>query len=540
MTKHLKNQYSKYQQVALEHYKQYLQENTELLRSKFKKIIERYTFEGLDSLPEAEKMIREIEFFHGSGSYDFKYFAKTVMEEEYNDLLPEELLFPEYGYGIGPIKFSYPEELEINYEEHRNSRLDWERQHLLFEWMAGLWMECGGHHIGIAARTWQNNSGSAFSLNLFNWETQVQHPEPSDSDRINYPFERDLTSFEVRARVRARRLERFRCKWRYFEKEQDFYEVGLYDNIEVKRSGSLEEYTDKAFEIRHMDDLQSYNSVKERAQLYDELIMQGYYEMARPLHGPLIHQDLIEWDYGASVRGFEPIEEGALEAFEKWIGRELPSSYKWFIERMNMVRPIWGLSHFRVGITEWRAFDHFYDFNAMQSCYGEFHQGKYLARDLLPIAIDKQQGVLLLHIANDRMHYHSDNVLLDLDSNFEDFLHSCAGLSNYFDPYRYHIEKGNVVEMKNQFAKGLKIEQIQTLGKRSPLQDIAGDKEMTELLLQHGADPNAVYIYTDRLNREYLELLIRYGLDLKAKVEADERGSLGPALVQAGMADLLD
>ncbi len=511
-----KNIYSPYQIEALKKWKKYLEDNTEILKSKFRKIIERYNFDNLKNLPGREKDVVEIEFSHGSGELDFVFRAKTY-DDEFDDLFNNEYLFPPFDFAHDN-NFVYPPELDIYYEGHREFLCEAEKRELLFTWIAKNWIECGGQHIGIVAGTWENNSASTFSLNYFNWDFCIDIPEGEKGVKINYQLNRELSDFEIRSRTKIPSFQAFRTYWRYFEKGEEFYEIGLYESMMSIRKGKIKDFSKEEIQSEWNFDSRG-NLTNQIAKRCDELIDGGFYEKERPSALPKMRKDLIEWDFGYVHRKNIIVNKEEFDAFESLNNIFLPSSYKWFISKMNEVRPHWHLTHFRIGFEDWKKIEEIHSFKNLLDHMIDFHSKNNVNKNLLPIFTDSENGILLLEVKVDRIFYFSEEKeLIDLDANFEFFIDKyCTGISTYFNWFKYHVEKGNAITIKKWFDDGGKITDEGILSKRSILQDTS-DIKVTKVLLENGADPNKVYIYADSVTREYIDLLFEHKYDLEAKM----------------------
>lgn len=512
-----KNIYSPYQIEAIKQWKIYLENNTEILRSKFQKIIERYNYKNLKNLSGREKDVLEIEFGHGSGELDFIFRAKTE-NDEFDDLFDGEYLFPSFDQPHDN-NFIYPSDLDVFYEGHREFLCEEEKRELLFTWIAKNWIECGGQHIGIVAGTWENNSASTFSLNYFNWDFCIEIPEGEKGIKIPYELNRDLTDFEIRARTRIPSFRAFRTYWRYFEKGEEFYEIGLYEEMMSTRKGNIVDFSNESLQSKWHYDSRS-NLTNKIARRVDKLINKGYYEKERPSVHPKMRKDLIEWDFGYVHRRNTKVTDEEFVALETSKNIYLPSSYKWFVSKMNGVDPHWHLTHFRIAFEDWKKIEKIHSFKDLVDQLINFHSKNDVNKNLLPIFTDSEDGILLLEIKEDRVFFFSkEKELKDLKTNFESFMANyCTGISTYFNWFKYHVEKGNAVTIKKWFDDGGEITDDGILGKRSILQDTK-DLKVTKVLLENGADPNKVYLYADSVTREYLDLLLENGYDLNAKMK---------------------
>lgn len=520
---HEKYKYSQYQLNKLQLWKDYLSVNEALLTKRFSKIIERYSRENRSKLPKEEKRVVELEFFHGSGDLNFSFNAKTVEEEEFNKIYEGYYIVPEYDW-YQPQKnhFYYPEELDIFYEEFREHRSESEKWHLTFDWLVKNWIKLGGHRIGLICGTWQNNAASTFSFNLLNWDDCIELPQPKSNIDVKYPLNRDLNEFEIESRVRFTKYEPFIQKFRYFEKDQVFFEIAYYANLVGYRTGSKSEYseipfdvTESEYEYRNM----RFDQYKRIAIRVDELINSGFVEKEKPNAVIDLKENLIEWDFGPFVNGFESITKSAIHSLEEYLGHKIPTQYLWFLKHMNNVKSIWEISNFRIKYRTWKKFESFFSLKELKNEHDNFYSNKNIEKEFLPIAKDTENGFVLVHLKTAEVFY-SNASLSKTHNNFKKFIRDCAQVSEYFYPMRYHLEKDNIKIVRKWISEGIDIADESLYGGRKPIQ-ISRNFEISKLLCQHDADPNDFHLFKE-MGLEYIKMLIHYGLDLKVKLETQE------------------
>ena len=521
-----KDLYSAYQIADIESFQKCLNSETENLRVQLRKIIDRYQFENLPNLPDNEKDIANLVFQHGAGDYHFRFEAFT---KNYEDALSDskiEYHFPNIGVGISPKDFAYPEEWDVYLEPEKDERAHSRQVQLFFTWFAKNWLESGGHKIGTVTYTLENSYGTILNLNRITWDDSYAS-NYEEGGRVEYPFTRDLTEYEIAERIGFPGGGKYYTIWRYFEKGETFLETGNYGGLVYIRQGNKVDFATQNFEL--FDDyIKKIEKQKSKLSFHENLINTGFYEKERPSVFPKIHRDLIEWTgIIASKEDFIPVSETDFEQFEESNQVKLVSSYKWFISRVNNGKIHRSASHFRIAKGEWKKFIKIFNFHKIDSYKKAFHAKHEVAIDLIPIASSEEKGVVLLHPKRDCVFYFSpEKGLIETPYDFENFIGNCTDVSSYFDPLRYHLERRNLTVIKQLFSNGVQLSDFKLLGKRSILQDIQNDIELTKFLLEQGADPNDIYIYADLVSKEYIESLVAYGMDFKGKLEDENQQHL--------------
>ncbi|MEL6973154.1 MAG: SMI1/KNR4 family protein, partial [Bacteroidota bacterium] len=366
----------------------------------------------------------------------------------------------------------------------------------------------------------QNNAATIFSLNLINWDDFINTPEAQLNQLVNYPLNRDLTPFEIQSRVRFSRYQPFLQKFRYFEKDEVFFEIGYYANLIGTRTGAKLGYSTLPFDVRVFP--YEYRSMRfdqygHIAEKVDQITNDGFEEKPKPTVGVKLMAELVEWEYGPFIGAFEPITAAAYDQFRNTLGFEVPKQYHWFIERMNKVKPEREIANFRITPGQWKTFEVFYEFEDLVHQYKQFHSAKGTKGELLPIARDTEGGHVLVDAINGTVYYHQ-NELIKTHSSFQELLTGCTNISSYFKPMRYHLEKDNTAMLRQWLSAGVDVNDEALFGGRKALR-ITRNREIVELLCQHGADPNDIFLFSE-MGSDYVKMLVHHGLNLKAKLEA--------------------
>ena len=85
---------------------------------------------------------------------------------------------------------------------------------------------------------------------------------------------------------------------------------------------------------------------------------------------------------------------------------------------------------------------------------------------------------------------------------------------------KYHLEKGNIEMINKWISNGIDITDESMYGGSKPIR-VSKNYEVTELLCQHGANPNDFKLFAG-MGTKYIKMLIKYGLDLKAKLASQK------------------
>lgn len=522
--KHEKYTYSQYQINELNLWRNYLQENEAILQEKFEKIINYFSKRNRDNLSKEELKIIELEFFHGSGQLDFVFSAKTADEDDIYPLFGHEHLVPEYNwYQPKQNNFEYPESLDIYFEDFRNNRAYSEKWHLTFDWLIKNWINLNGHHLGFVCGTWQNNAASTFSFNLLNWDDCIDLSQPELNKEFKYPFKRNLTAFELESRVRFTSYQPFIQKFRYFENANEtFYEIGYYANIVGHRTGQKSDYTKKPFEIKESEyeyRTMRFNQYIEIAKKADELLSIGFEEKVKPEDTIKLKENLIEWEYGPFLGEFEPISETSLLKLESYLENSLPSDYEWFLLKMNNIKPVWEISNFRIKHQVWKKFESIFNIKELRVYHELLLNENKITKEQLPIAKDTDGGYVLIHLESKNVFYLKEDILKTHEA-FDDFIQDCTSISEYFNPMRYHLEQDNINMLRKWISSGIDLTDESNFGGRKPIQ-ISKNYDITEMLCQHGANPNDFHLFSE-MGPKYIKMLINYGLDLNSKLDQQE------------------
>jgi len=219
------------------------------------------------------------------------------------------------------------------------------------------------------------------------------------------------------------------------------------------------------------------------------------------------------------LREFEPINKTSLIKLESYLENNLPSDYKWFLQKMNNIKPVWEISNFRIKHEVWKKFESIYNINELGSHHELLINENKITREYLPIAKDIEGGYVLIHLKNRNIFYLKEEIRKTHET-FEDFIHDCSSISEYFNPMRYHLEQDNINMLRKWISLGVDLTDENVFGGRKPIR-ISKNYDITEMLCQHGANPNDFHLFSE-MGPRYIKMLINYGLDLNSKLNQQE------------------
>lgn len=518
-------QYSPYQTIELEAFKQYLELRTTELQTTFRKIITGIKDKSL--LKNKSRVVYRVEFYHGVDELDFwlKIFdeQENLIEHEYGDEHFFKIYNKEITYPRVDFNFPYPKEMDVYYEDERWLRMVGQKHLEFFFWFTKNWMAVDGHQIGIPTTALENSIVRVYNFNKMQWGGNINwNPDAT------YPHNRKLTDYELKKRIGLIDLtSTIPTKWSYFEKENEFVEIGIFSYKYYVRKGHLENFDNIPFEKIQLDNKLFVNQV-------DEIINEGFIGKPRPSQQPLVHESIKDWKYWTSPQT-PIILNSAVMDLEIYLDTQLPFAYKKFISTNLLQSYEKNKPDFPIAIEDWRKIEKYFTPAEIITRLKNNNQeniGK------IPIAKTATGELLMMSTTDSSIFIYSNNEFKLIFDSLIDYMDSCIKISTYFCPVKLHIDKGNIVTMKNWFAKGNQLSALKTSGSRSIMQESLNRPEMMELLLNNGADPNKVYIYTDQIDRKTLDLMIEKGLDFQAKLDTDQwlRKNL---IKQGGYDDLL-
>lgn len=506
-----KDKFSPYQQLAIEHWKRYLDSCTDEFESNLREII--FCIKNGTILEKGcEKEICKIEFWHDAWEFDFSLVLLDDKEMHLEHKFKNKLLFTKYQQFKELLKFDflYPETFDVYYEENREEILEKERFSCFFEWFSNSWMKCNGHKLNILATTEENSVRRIFNLNHFNWDENVEYLYPKQNQMVQPSVNRKLSDLEMRKRIEFDSLPEFKTCWRFLVKKTEFVEYGVYNNLLYKRKGDIADFDLLGFESTKFDRVKVCNEI-------DKFLNVGYSEINRPYNGPKVEKDIIDLsisnDSEESKRSVEKLEQ-----IETELKMFLPGSYKFFLSTVLNENRTTILNSFPVSHENWRKVELY---NGIDEIIESLKRLSKNQSKMLPIARTTKSEQIFLEIDTGMIKLISNSNEYDLGNGFEEFLLKCTNVSECFCPKRYHIEKGNLTTVKSWIDAGWDMKDVMVLGGSSVLQ-ISYNDEMNMLLLENGADPNEPYLYGDIISREYLEFLIEKGLDLKRKLKEQD------------------
>jgi hypothetical protein len=505
-----KEQYSPYQIIEIEHWKAFLQSRSMELQDNFKTIINGVKNKSIIADNEIIK-ISKLEFWHEAHELDFTFELLGERENQIANTFGGKMLFSPNDYVQNPLEFNfiYPDDLNVYYEAYREQKLYEEKFNEFFIWFVKNWIACGGHKIGILATTEENSVRRIFNLNRINWFENIESYYPKENHIIPYPLNRELTSFEIKKRVEFKQfVSKFKTTWRYLENGNDFIEFGIYNYELYKREGNIKDFQILEFDKQKLDRIEVSNKI-------DKLINQGYFETQRPDKYPMVIPDMIELElYSGSEK--PKIQENEIDELEKALNFKTPNSFRFFITKIYTEEILRQICDFPVNDENWRRIEMYLTPEEMIEKYND---SSCKQKNILPIANATEKEILGISLADSSIYIISDETQSKISNSFEDFIQICIGISEYFCPRKYHIEKGNIATIKSWIEKGWDMKDVKT--NRSIL-NLSYNDAINTLLLENGADPNKSHIRYDIVSPNYLQILIDFGLDLEKKFEEDK------------------
>lgn len=511
-----KEVFSPYQLEEIERWKNYVEECRPILRSKFELIIKRYDIGNIKKLKGNEAETKELMFFHGSGELTFSIEAVDDFDsyDNHQYIYENEYLFPEFEDTDISYDFLYPDELDPFLEDYREGKVYDLRKQLLFQMMLDEWSSLGGHKIGIKVGTLENNAAATFDFVKYNWEDYLPNID-TDDRLIEYPYllPRDLSSFEIQKRLEYNEYNPYKTLWRYFVNGDQFAEYAIYDNFVGYRSGHLDDFSNVEFDIRNTPLDYRENRFDNKVDVLlkcEELLNQGFTEVARPVLGPKLFSNLIEWEYH-SITNKDYLDEKQINKLKKILPSGIPETYFFFIKRMYNIGPKWEFNSFKINHREWRRIKTIispFDFIKYHEVYSALKTNGYI-----PIFEDEFGHLACIDSRNNTVIYLTLGTKKDLEVNFETFIGQVCGISENFDVKQYHLQNNNLTMVKRWIDDGWNVNE--KIGDRdfAPIQ-LTRRHELIEILLKNGADPNKVVLSND-VELKTLLLVIEYGIDLK-------------------------
>ena len=503
-----KEQYSPYQIIELEHWRGFLQSRTIELQNNFNEIINGIKNKSI--VLDNEKLnIGKLEFWHQAWELDFTFELLDESESQIESTFGNKRLFSPNDYVKNPLNFDfiYPKDLNVYYEEYRQQKFDREIFWEFFIWFSKNWIKCGGHRISLLTTTEENSVRRIFNLNEINWFENVEYYYPKENQVIPFPLNRELTDFEIKKRVEFEYFPKFKTIWRYLENNDEFREFGIYNNELYERGGNTKDFKTLEFDKQKFDRKEICNKI-------NDLINEGFYEKQRPARFPTVIPNMIELELSSRSKG-PRVQESHIVDLEKKLNVKLPSAFRFFVTSIYDEQVHRELCDFPISKDEWKKIGKYFLPEEIISEYGE---SSFNQESRLPIAITTEKEIISISLSDSSIYISTDENERKISDSFEDFINNSIGISEYFCPRTYHIEKGNIATIKSWIEKGWDMKDVKT--NRSIL-NLSYSDEINTLLLENGADPNKSYIYYDIVSPKYLQTLIDYGLDLEKKFEED-------------------
>lgn len=351
--------------AAIGHY----ESRSEEVKAKFRRIKEKYNWEkrGNYEFDIADDI--HIEFWRGSGNYDTSVCLSsdegvgngdneigTVIAELFWSQTDEErAAFEQKKQSIKVDSEEFPPILEFDYEI---AYLELHHD-IFYAWFAHLWQEVEGYECRMPVKIVQNNSVDMFSLNDYTWELYSKYngfrEEQKDIQPVEKVFNRKLSLEELFVRGNFEWdhwMSQNTNYWRYFEKGDQFIELGFYNNHTCQRSGKISE--NRAAEIQN---LKEWSERKEVLTFMNEFVNQktheGWILKLRPLDLPKkVHEGALEFQTNFDWNGNKnDFSETSLNDFEAKTKIKIPKFYRYLLSLIDGKKQL-GQSHFRISNTE--------------------------------------------------------------------------------------------------------------------------------------------------------------------------------------------
>lgn len=415
---------------SLEGRVKYLESQKEFVRREMMKIIEIYNFHNLKNITNDINQVFQIEFFKGVDDFTLWFGLNAVLDYDYDNPV-----FKDEGYESNDEQLTDEkyEELSRKYEEqdakHKRDfaisaidskiyrpiyysyfieTLNWYfSARLTYTWLAYQWQEVGGCEIGMRVGTLENNSVTRFSFNDFSFDDLSKYScrdEPI-KEFVQPAFPRKLSLIEIfiRTGIKERPTHLFCNHWRYFEKENEFIEIGIYANKSKIRKGKIKEprFLEEEEIKNHIEKYAWSNEItlKYLINFSNQKINEGWEEKLRPLSFPKRIYDLaIDFPHQRWTRrgNYEEILM-LINVMEEEDDIVFSNSFKAFLSYLNVDIPNWFF--FPINDVEKEQVEQFYSFEKISSFIKERNSETW--DKYLPFAKSKEGTTLFIFCATE-------------------------------------------------------------------------------------------------------------------------------------------
>ncbi len=331
----------------------YLLEQTSYTQKRLSEIIKDFNYETIKR-DEQYKVWPDLEFWRGVSDYgssanlNFDGGVADIENQEsivkgqydFNTIEPDSIRLKEAKerQSIKVDINKYPIS-HLGFHEYRFNETA-----LFYAWIAYIWQEIEGHKCGIQVRTVQNNSIATFSLNDFLDGDFSEYTEATYGEkpkRLKNPFSRKLTLIELfqRASQISFPIKPFNSYWRYFEKDDQFKEIGTYEFKTGIRTGNQSERQNQNLTdiLKHQDSKQTLLYIRD---FTNQMIIDGWREKLRPLDMPLMFDtNAFQFEYLTGIHWSEDQSAKLLDIdvinFENSIGINMPRAYYHYLRILN-------------------------------------------------------------------------------------------------------------------------------------------------------------------------------------------------------------
>jgi len=324
---------------------EYLLEQTSYTKKRLSEIILDLNYETIER-DEEFKVWPEIEFWRGVDDYGTSVMLnydggvadvedqESIVKGRYdNDTIPPDSIRLQQSKKRQAIKVDiteYPISL-LGFYEYR-----FDETALYYAWIAYIWQEVEGHRCGVKVRTVQNNSIAMFSLNDFlrgDFSEYMEADYGDKPEKLSNPFPRKFTLIELflRASQSSYPFNPFNTYWRYFEKGDQFQEIGTYEFKTGIRNGLVSNNEDSEL-MNITNHVGSKNALLYIRDFTNRMINEGWREKLRPLNLPSKFDEKafpfgywtgVNWTNDQSTK----LTEQVVIDLEEILGVKFPISY---------------------------------------------------------------------------------------------------------------------------------------------------------------------------------------------------------------------
>lgn len=450
----------------------YLLDQTEYTKKKLTELISKVNYETIEC-DQQYKLWPHIELWRGVD--DYGSVAIISHDGDHTDIEDlDNIVIGRYeNYTIKPDSVRLQElkerqsiKIDINkypishrgYHEYRFSETA-----LFYAWIAKIWQEVQGYKCGIKVKTIQNNSIAMFSLNDFLVGDLSEFMEGDYGDkplRLSNYFPRNLSLIEIflRASQSTYPFNPFNTYWRYFQKDDQFQEIGTYEFKTGVRRGQISDSESSTIsDIRkHMDSKEALLYIRD---FTNQMINEGWEEKLRPLEfTSKFDENAFQFGYWTGIHWTKDqstkLTEQQVIKLEKSLNITLPNSYFNYLRILdgrqhnsyNMFFPINNL--YTVHIKKFYTIEEMYQNNRIEAIQSSNNLFIGETMDSLKIGINVEKGTKSFG----KMTMQTDGIIKECDYYFEIFAKYAQGSPK--QPEIYAAEQNDADFLKKRLNEG--------------------------------------------------------------------------------------